>query len=228
MAILKKITGQFIFLLLIFSLYPEKGINDDLIVNKISLVLIEEYDKYENFTPLEKLVLKIGRNAYIDNINIWQKNYNNIDKIKIELHPKLNHMATIVDKNLEKKDADYFRSLLEELTFLGFKNLDMYYLSVKEYLENNNLTYLDINAKLIENSTNNIKYYNFKKELYAKEEDIKNEIQKIMKYDKVKYKLAFYSFAFNFLNKIRVKIIQRDMERMSKLINEKGKNNQNQ
>ena len=225
MTIFKKIIYNFLFLILIFPLYPEQNINNNLIVNRISQVLIEEYDKYEDFTALEKLVLKIGRSTYIDNINIWLKNYNNIDNIKIVLHPKLNHMANIVDKNLDKNEADHFRELLEELTFLGFKNLDMYYLSVKEYLENNSLTYMDINAKLIENSTNNIKYYNFKKELYAKEDNIKNEIQKIMKYDKVKNKLAFYSFAFKFLNKIRIKIIQKDMDRMLLLINEKNKYN---
>ena len=132
-------------------------------------------------------------------------------------------MANIVDKNLEKKVAEHFRNLLEELTLLGFKNLNIYYLSVKEYLDANNLIYKNIDAKLIDDSMCNLKYYNIKKELYAKEEIIKNEIQKIMKYDQVKYKLAFYSFAFNFLNKIRVKIIEKDMERMLSIINEKGK-----
>ncbi len=209
-----------IFLLIIsISIFSIQNADDDLIVNKISQMLIEEYDKYANYTFLEKLVLKIGRTTYVDNINIWQKNYTDIDNIKIKLHPKLEDMAKIVDKNLEADRAKYFRKLLEELTFLGFKNLQIYYYSVKEYLNNNKLTYLDINIKLIDDSCN-IKFYNTKKELYAREDIIKNEIREFMKDEKLKHKMAFYSFAFKFLNKIRIKIIEKDMKKMLDRINE--------
>jgi hypothetical protein len=218
---LKKIIFLSISILLTFYIYSKNDFNNNLIAKKITQILIEEYDKYEDFTALEKLVLKIGRPTYVDNLYIWQNNYDNINEIKIVLHPKLDHMAKIVDKHLEKNTAIRFRNLLEELTLLGFKNLEVYYMSVKEYLENNNLTYDNIDVKLIDTSMCNIKYYNIKKELYTRESVIKNEVQKIMKYDKVKHRLAFYSFALKFLNKIRVKVIQRDMDRMLSIINEK-------
>lgn len=41
-----------------------------------------------------------------------------------------------------------------------------------------------------------------------------------MKDNKIKHKIAFYSSAFKFLNKIRVKIIEKDMERMLEKIND--------
>ncbi len=220
---INKINIIYLFLILFITtqINAVPNSNNDLIVKKIAQVIIEEYDKYQNYTFLEKLVLKMGKSTYVDNINIWQKNYNNIDNIKIELHPKLEDMVKIADKNMETKDAEHFRNLLEQLTFLGFKNLQIFYLSVKEYLKKNNLTHIDINIQLIDDSLCNINFFNTKKELYAKEDIIKSEIQKMMKEDNVKYKFTFYSFAFKFLNKIRNKIIQKDMEKMLIKINEK-------
>ena len=216
----KKIFFFIIILAFLGITAHSQEINDEKIVNKIYNLLIEEYDKYKDKTWIEKAVLKLGRSAYIDSITIWKNNYNKLDTIKISLHPKLEHISEVADKNIEKDRADYFRSLLKELTLMGFKNLQIYFISTKEYLDLNNLTYNDITIDTIDNSLCNIKYYEEKKTLYEKENVVKSEIQTIMSEGKLKTKLAFYSFAFKFFNKIRVKIIERDMERMFKKINE--------
>lgn len=198
---------------------------DDLIVDKIHQFLIKEYDNYKDRTFTEKMVLKFGKKAFIDNVRIWKDNYKNLDSMKIVLHPILEKIAVVCDKNLEEDKSKYFRSLLEELTKLGYKNLQIYYTAVKDYLVINNKKIDDINKELIDDAVCLLRYYEEKTKLYEREEIVKNEIRAIMTEKKVKFKLAFYIFAFDFFNKIRKGIIEKDMQRMLEKINQKINSN---
>ncbi|MBN2547204.1 MAG: hypothetical protein JXB50_15485 [Spirochaetes bacterium] len=188
--------------------------DDDLIVGKIYQILVEEYDKYENTTFEERLVLKFGRKAFMESIDIWKKNYKNLDQIEIILHPRLEHMAKTAEENLAAERAEYFRNLLVELTFLSYQNLQIFYLAVKDYLIEHDLNQNDISKKIIDTSISMPKFFYIKMDMYDREEIIKTDIRAIMDEGKIKYKLAFYAFAFDFLNKIRKKIIKKDIERM--------------
>jgi hypothetical protein len=198
----------------------------DLIATRIHDVLVKEYDNYKDKSFIERIILKLGKSTYIDNIRIWRDNYRNIDDIKIKLHPKMEDMAAISEKYLDPATSKRFRNLLEELTRLGFKNLQLYYNSTEEYLKNNNLTYNSINIDIINEAQCNLKYFELKKKLYSREDEVKKEIRKIMDDKRIKYKLGIYIFAFDFFNKIRTEIINKDLEKMQKKIDEKySKNN---
>ncbi|MCK4796134.1 MAG: hypothetical protein KAT05_02065 [Spirochaetes bacterium] len=213
--------SYFIIILLLITIpfYATNHINDDLIVNKISLVLIKKYDNYKNKTLLEKIVLKLGKNAFVDSVKIWEINYKDLDKIIIKLHPKLEYMALKGEKYLEIERAKYFRNLLDDLTLLGYENLQIYYIVIKEYLNEHNYNFNDINIDLIDEAVCQPEYYQEKKALYEKEDLIKEEIRIILREGKLKHKLALYSFAFDFFNKIRKKVIAKDLAKMLAKIN---------
>lgn len=213
----------FIFILIIFSFFVYSQNEDEAIANRIHDILIEEYDKYENATIEEKIILKFGRKAYFESVKLWRENYSNIENIKITLHPQVEKMAKIVDKNLPEEQSNYFRSLLTELTFLAYKNLQLYFLAVKDYLKENKLSSNDVKKETIDIAIAMPKFFNLKIEMYDREEFLKNEIREIMNKKEVKYKLAFYAFAFDYFNKIRKKIIAKDIERMKETM-EKYKN----
>ncbi len=200
------------FCLLNFPAYSQT--EDDFIADKIYRILIEEYDKYENTTFEERFVLKIGRKAFMDSIEIWKANFKNIDKIVIVLHPSLEHMAKKGEENLSPERAAYFRSLLAEITFLSYKNLQIFYIAVKDYLNENKLKSNAVTKEIIDISISMPKFFYIKMDMYDREEFIKTDIRAILDEGKLKYKLSFYAFAFDFLNKIRKKIVKKDIERM--------------
>ena len=218
---MKKINIILFCLILNIYAHPFEHINDDLLVDKIQQFLITEYDNYKNRTFIEKLVLKLGKSAFIDNVQIWKNNYKNLNSMKIILHPKLEDIAIICDKNLDINESRKFRNLLEELTLIGYKNLQLYYIAVKDYLLVNNKKINDINKDLIDEALCQIKYYEEKIKLYDREEIVKNKIREIMNEKRVKGKLLFYIFAFDFFNKIRKGIIEKDMQKMLEKINKK-------
>lgn len=185
--------------------------NDDLLVSKMADILIEEYQKYEDKTFMEKFVLKLGKNAYIDSVIIWKNNYKNIDDLDIKLHKQLENSAKIADKRLSSDKAEYYRNLLKKLTYLGYKNLQMYYNAVKD----KDITADDLTIEAIDESVSNVKYYNEKVKLYNEENDIKNRIREFYELKEIKYHISFYAFAFNFFDKIRKGIIEKDMKKMN-------------
>jgi hypothetical protein len=197
--------------------------NDDVLVDGISRILIKEYDNLKDRTSMEKLVLKLGKKAYYDSIYGWRKNYKSLDMIKIKLHPLIERIIKIADGKLSKEESSTFRKLFENLTFLGYKNLQIYYLSTKDYKMKN--AGLELSIDLINEAVTETEFYNQKLALYDEEEKTKNEIRTYFKDKRVKSKLSFYSFAFEYLDKIRVDIIKKDIEKMKKKFDEKKRTN---
>ncbi len=185
--------------------------NDDLVVSKMADILIEEYQKYEDKTFMEKFVLKLGKNAYIDSVTIWKNNYKNIDNLDIKLHRQLENSAKIADKRLPADSAEYYRNLLRRLTYLGYMNLQMYFNAVKD----KGLTAEEISIETIDDSVSNAQFYNEKVKLYNEENEIKNKIREFYDLKEIKYHISFYAFAFNFFDKIRKGIIEKDMKKMN-------------
>jgi len=202
---------RFAVIILTFFINLALFSNDDLIVSKMADILIEEYQKYEDKTFMEKFVLKLGKNAYIDSVIIWRDNYKNLDALDIKLHRQLENSAKIADKRLSSDKAEYYRNLLKKLTYLGYSNLQMYYNAVKD----KGLTDADLTIEAIDESVSNVEYYNEKVKLYNEENDIKNKIREFYELKEIKYHISFYAFAFNFFDKIRKGIIEKDMKKMN-------------
>lgn len=202
---------RFAVLTLIFLINFNLFSNDDLLVAKMADVLIKEYQKYEDKTFMEKFVLKLGKNAYIDSVILWRDNYKNIDDLNIKLHRQLENSAKIADKYSSSDYAEYYRNLLKKLTLLGYKNLQMYYTAVKD----KGYTDADITIEAIDESVSNVEYYNKKVNLYNEEDEIKNKIREFYELKEIKYHISFYAFAFNFFDKIRKGIIEKDMKKMN-------------
>jgi hypothetical protein len=212
-------------LLLLFSLHnlSAEDASDDILVAKIADTLIKAYDDYKDRTTMEKIVLRMGKPAYIESINDWVKNYKNLDTMELKLHPIIQKIIKTGDKHLPEDKAKRFRELFEHLSLLGYKNLQVYYITVKEYLKKYGQREIDINV--IDDAISEPQVYEEKVLLNKEEEIITKEIKEIFKEEKIKYRLGFYSFAFNFLTDIRAKITKTDMERMLKKINSKNNHN---
>lgn len=210
----------FILLITIFIVNILPAESDDILVHNIAEVLIKEYDNYQDKTFLEKMVLKYGKKTFIDSVRSWELNYKNLDEMKIKLHPTIENIVKVGDKNLSPENAIYFRSLFENLTLLGFKNIQIYYESTKKYLSK----YGDqeVTIHVIDEASIEPEFYELKVKLYDEEKITKNEIRKMFRNEKIKYKLAFYSFAFDFLDKIRTSIEDKNIEKMKLRIQEKG------
>ncbi|OHD34495.1 MAG: hypothetical protein A2086_08165 [Spirochaetes bacterium GWD1_27_9] len=215
---MKKIYFIIVCFFIIFNSYSD--VSDDFIADELSKSLIESYDEnYKGRKFLEVLVLKIGKPTFIDSVLSWRKNYKEIPNIKVKLHPEIEKILTISEKYLTPERLAYHRDLFEKLTLLAYRNLQIYYKSVKEYFKYNE--YEKINAMLVEKTINQPIYYDEKIKLYQEEDQLKQEIRLMFKEGKLKYALSFYSFAFDFFDKIRVAIIKRDMEKMLQKIKEK-------
>lgn len=209
---------KYIVILLLLSanllIFPVKNYDDNIIISKISAALINAYKNYKDNTWIEKVILKLGKKTFIKSLDEWKENFDKMDSFEVKLHPILKRVAKIGDDNLPEARAAYFRSLLEELTLLGFKNLEIYHFAVKDEMIKNDLDYDDINIELIDESIAKPKYFDQKMNMYEKEFFIKSEIEKILKEKEVRFKIVFYAFAFKFFYKIRDRIIQKDIEKM--------------
>jgi len=197
----------------IFGLHSIEN-QDDLIVDRICFIFQREYDNYKDKSAIERILLKMGRKAYIDNLLLWKENYQDITNIKFSLHPIMEQMAKIMDKYADPEKAARFRDLLEDLTKIAFKNMEIYYLSLKEYINENYLTPDDIELNIFTDALAKKKFYDEKIKLYDEEFKIEEELGPMMKEKKVKYKMLFYSFAFDFFVNIRRQIIDQETKDM--------------
>ncbi|MBR2317138.1 MAG: hypothetical protein IKA37_04115, partial [Spirochaetales bacterium] len=109
---------------------------NDAVATRIKNILIDGYDNYEGFNFKERLVLKFGKRTFIDCVTLWHQNYTNIENIEIKLHYQLRNLSEKVFKYESYEKATRFKEALEELTFLGFCNVDLYY---KALLKTENL-----------------------------------------------------------------------------------------
>ncbi len=192
-----------------------QNVTDSEIVAQIAQELIAEYDNYKDKSFTERLVLKLGKRAFIDSVRAWQRDYENVRTMPIKLHYQLNKMASIVDGCADEATSKRFRELLTELTRIGYLNLDIYYRAVRKNVDNNggNLTG-NVSLAMIDYAVADATFYQEKIEMYDEEQRIKDEMRVIMKQKNIKNKIAFYSFAFEFFDKIRVKVITADLEKV--------------
>ena len=218
---------KFIFLLTImlsciFFAFSQ-NVTDSEIVAQIAQELIAEYDNYKDKSFTERLVLKLGKRAFIDSVRAWQRDYENVRTMPIKLHYQLNKMASIVDGCADEATSKRFRELLTELTRIGYLNLDIYYRAVRKNVDNNggNLTG-NVTLAMIDYAVADTTFYQEKIEMYDEEQRIKDEMRVIMKQKNIKNKIAFYSFAFEFFDKIRVKVIAADLEKVRSNMEKKG------
>ena len=192
---------------------------NDAVATRIKNILIDGYDNYEGFNFKERLVLKFGKRTFIDCVTLWHQNYTNIENIEIKLHYQLRNLSEKVFKYESYEKATRFKEALEELTFLGFCNVDLYY---KALLKTENLPEM-FTTDEIDDALANPEFFLLKKQLYEKEEDLKQEIRSHLASKECKNKLGLYLFFFDFVNKIRVGIIKKDIEKSYKAILEKQK-----
>jgi len=199
---------------------PEKTLEDK-IVYRLYFVLLREYDNLKDKTFTERLAIALGRKAYVEDLSRWRDNYKNLDEIKIELNNIFEYMAKRCDKTLSKEESEYFRYLLEMLTILGYKNLQLYYLGILKYLDENNKDYYDFDLNLLGETIARYEFYYIKKEIYKIEEHTRTELGRMLNEPKLKAKLPLYAFAFNFFNKMRQNIADNDLKDILSKLNKK-------
>ncbi|MCH5150147.1 MAG: hypothetical protein J1G30_05710 [Spirochaetales bacterium] len=210
------------FILCISFIHAENLPQNDAIAQRIKDVLLESYDNYEGFTFQERLVLKFGKRTFIDCVTLWCQNYTDIENIDIKLHYQLKKLSDKVFQYESREKAEQFKKALEELTFLGFCNIDLYY---RALLKTENLPEM-FTTDDIDDALANPEFFLLKKQLYKKEETLKQEIRSHLTSKECKNKLGIYLFFFDFVNKIRVGIIKKDIEKSYKAILEKQKNSE--
>ena len=214
----------FIFIFLLISIFAfSQNVTDSEIVAQIAQELIAEYDNYKDKSFTERLVLKLGKRAFIDSVRAWQRDYENVRTMPIKLHYQLNKMASIVEGCADEATSKRFRELLTELTRIGYLNLDIYYRAVRKNVDNNggNLTG-NVTLAMIDYAVADVTFYEEKISMYDEEQRIKDEMRSIMRQKGIKHKIAFYSFAFEFFDKIRVKVIAADLEKVKANMEKKG------
>jgi len=208
-------TGTFLF-----SEVLKENIDAE-VVERVHFIFLREYDNVKDKGAIEKIVLRMGRKAYIDNLNLWKENYSDLSKINFVLHPIMQQMVKIVDRNLEPEKAMIFRKDLEGLTKIGFMHFQIYYLSLKEYVIENKMDPALIELNIFADALAKEKFVNEKLKLFDEELKVEEEIALMMKEKKVKYKIAFYSFAFKFFTDMRKNIINNEKKDMQAKLEEK-------
>lgn len=217
---MKKYFVLLLFFFFIHSLLSAE--NDQLLADKIVSLLKIEYDNVKDKSWIEKIILQMGKSTYMDSLEIWKANYFQIEKIKIVLHPKLENMAQVGDLYLDLEKKTLFRKNLSDLTFIAYKNINIYFLAIKKYRESEPTPIDQITIKTLDAALYNPEFSQKKRDLYEEERSIKKSLRVIMHDKKIKYKLGIYIFAFDFFNKIREKVIEKDIKEMDKrLLNSK-------
>jgi hypothetical protein len=186
------------------------------IVNQVAQALIIEYENYSEYNPLERMILKMGKTAFIESVETWRNNWEIIETMPIELHPRLQHMSDTGVEAMDKERSDEFTRLLVKLTRLAYRNLDLYRIAVTDYFK---VTLpVPVTTDVIDSAVNNPVFYEKKVAMYNEEDIIKEQISIYLKSDELRYKLGTYRLAFNFFDRIRKQIIEKDMERMKNQI----------
>lgn len=201
------------FILNIFSLHCLGSINDK-IADRLVELLIKSYGEIDNLNLIEKIVIDLGRGAFEDNVRIWRNNYQDINGINIRLHSQFIRMADRVRKYGRENDALMLEECLRELTFLGYKNIDYYYRAL--LLSDKDFSDADFTIEDVDYAVSNPLFYDLKLDLYERERILKEEIRGIISSEHLKSKMRFYITVFDFLNKIRDKIIEADLEKTQK------------
>lgn len=200
------------YLFIIRVIFAEIQTNNDIIADSLRSVLIETYGSMKDLTFTERFVIDLGKSTFYSNVNIWHDNYEDISKIEVKLNGQLVRLTEKIYKYSDVKTGDNFKSLLKNLVFLGYKNLDLYYKAIIATDRAYDIT--DITLDDVDYAVSNPVFMSLKIGLYDEERIIKSAIRDIMVSDKIKNKIGFYIFVYDFLNKIRESIIEKDIESM--------------
>jgi len=208
-----------IFFFKSFCLFSAEIPSDEKIVNSIVTIFIKDYDSFKDKTNEEIMILQLAKKPYFDNLKLWKKNFRDVSKIKLKLHPVVELIVKTVEKDLPKERGKYFRGLAEELNFLVFRYFQLYLDSVRSYLA----AYGDkpVTLELIDNSIIEPQFFEKKMVLSSREKELSKEIRAIMTEKELKTKLSVYILALDYFNRVRDGIEKKDIERMKKKINEK-------
>ncbi|HBD92886.1 MAG: hypothetical protein A2015_13655 [Spirochaetes bacterium GWF1_31_7] len=201
--------GVLFFIFFATTLYRVNTIDQQLLADQVQVLLIQSYGRLSNLSPIEKIVIEMGRATFVDNVRIWRLYYNDISLIPIKLHPQIKKVSNIIHKYGDESEAFLFDVYLKELTFLGYRNIDYYYQAL---LAMDSLKDTNISLEDIEYAVSSPQFYKKKIELFEREAVLKKEIRLIMNSEKLKRRLGIYIFFYDFLNKIRDKIIASDLE----------------
>ena len=163
---MKKIILLFAFIAFA-NIYSENIYNDGELVNRISKILIENYDKKPSPSILEKIIKASGKKTYINMLNIWKKKYNDVSSVKFDIDPRIQKIINVVRKNLPETKAENLENNINELMILTLLNFNLYLDAIK-----NNPAGLSINkisCSYIDECLSVKKYYNIQKNLYERE-----------------------------------------------------------
>jgi hypothetical protein len=180
------------------------------LASRIRGLLIANYDKKKYDSVVEKIILDLGKKTYIKMLDLWIRNFDDIDDVKFEVDPVLNHTISVIRNSEGEYCSEYFISLIKEMMSLSLKNFKMYFDAVKE--NGKSIGINDLNCDLIDNCMYNMKYFNIQKSLYGRETEIRSELKSIMSDKKVKDRIVFEYYCFELLSKIRQKTIDRHLK----------------
>lgn len=194
---------------------------DDILVHNISEVLIKEYDNYKDKSFSERFVLSLGKKAFIESVKNWEINYKNLSNMPIKLHPQIEIILAKSEKSLDNDTQNQFRGLFVSLTRIAYDNLQDYYNSLKDSL-GNDLT-KPITITMIDDALSCQKFYDIRLKSFETEENVKQNIRKIFKDERVKFKLSFYLFVFDYFDGIRVNVVKQYLLKTEKNVKEKNR-----
>ncbi|MCG8569892.1 MAG: hypothetical protein MJB14_07105 [Spirochaetes bacterium] len=212
---MKNLFYSFFYFALTLSIYSIDY--DQQVAARIVELFKKDYDQYEDKSFAEKLVLKLGKESYFETLDIWLNYVHQIEEIEIKTDPRINKLISKVKKHASEGKAERLSQLFCQLTFLSYCNYESYLQACLEHETDINPCFID--EQYIEKAFTKSKYYQFTRELYETEAEIKKEIKEIISKDGLKSKLPFYNLVFDFLNKIRQKVIDRHLEKMEKAMN---------
>lgn len=195
---------------------------DTVLADRLQYLLKKEYTNYKNKSLIERIIMELGKKAFFESVDDWRKNYQAVEKVNVKIHPQLEELASNIRKHEEESVSNEFRVLLTELTRMGYRNIDMYYVAVRSSDVKYNtaeITLADVDEAMV-----NPVFFLKKKGLYEEEREIKKRMREIMTGKRVKGKLGIYLFAFDFLNKIREDVIEKDLAGAYKKLLERKKN----
>ncbi len=195
---------------------------DTILADRLQYLLKKEYTNYKNKSLIERIIMELGKKAFFESVDDWRKNYQAVEKVNVKIHPQLEDLASSVRKHEEESVSREFSTLLTDLTRMGYRNIDMYYVAIRSSDVKYNaaeITLADVDEAMI-----NPVFFLKKKGLYEEEREIKKRMREIMTGKRVKGKLGIYPIAFDFLNKIREDVIEKDLAGAYKKLLEKKKN----
>lgn len=196
-----------IFIFNIIFLSSETICTEYDIVNRITFILIENYDKKPVENNIERLIHLFGKKSYIKLLSLWRENYKDIENCQYEFDNHLNYVIKVINDNLGKETKDNFIFLVKKLVICSLKNFNMYYTALLEYGLPENIN--QISCEYIDKSLQNLKYYKIQSELYNEENIYMDEIYKIINDVRIRDKLFIYNFFYKLVMKYRKKTTER-------------------